>query len=565
MTTATESLGTHERASEITRWGQLIFGIICMVMIANLQYGWTLFVNPIDQKYHWGRAAIQVAFTIFVLTETWLVPFEGYLIDKFGPRIMVCGSGFLVAIAWALNSIADSLTLLYVAAAIGGIGAGVIYRACLGNALKWCPGRRGLAAGLTAAGFGAGSALTVIPIANMIQSSGYETAFLWFGLGQGIIVIIFSLFLRAPQAGEVPASTASAVQQSRRDYAPAEVVNTPVFWVMYLMFVMVGAGGLMATAQLAPIANDFKIANVPVSILGLTLPALSFALSIDRVLNGVCRPFFGWVSDNIGRENTMFIAFLLEGIGIYALLQFATDPLAFVLLSGLVFFAWGEIYSLFPATCTDIYGRTYATTNYGMLYTAKGTASLLVPLGNLFLCHQRQSLPRRIHCRRDSQYRGGGDGADGAQADAYPHHCGIAGAARRGIQAPGPSGRVRRALSRLHGAALLFALVRRARRRSPVQPRFLGAHPVLGGSGDHRIRTRRCHRLRLAGRPPSHRRLLRSGPRHELDSDDRDGGQSRVPGLWRGAQASAGACVGLESRHMRGGAAVHTAAPAVTR
>ena len=383
MTTATQSLGTHERASEITRWGQLIFGIICMVMIANLQYGWTLFVNPIDQKYHWGRTAIQVAFTIFVLTETWLVPFEGYLIDKFGPRIMVCGSGFLVAIAWALNSIADSLTLLYVAAAIGGIGAGVIYGACVGNALKWFPDRRGLAAGLTAAGFGAGSALTVIPIANMIQSSGYETAFLWFGLGQGIIVIIFSLFLRAPQAGEVPASTASAVQQSRRDYAPAEVVNTPVFWVMYLMFVMVGAGGLMATAQLAPIANDFKIANVPVSILGLTLPALSFALSIDRVLNGVCRPFFGWVSDNIGRENTMFIAFLLEGIGIYALLQFATDPLAFVLLSGLVFFAWGEIYSLFPATCTDIYGRTYATTNYGMLYTAKGTASLLVPLGNL--------------------------------------------------------------------------------------------------------------------------------------------------------------------------------------
>ena len=174
-----------------------------MVMIANLQYGWTLFVNPIDQKYHWGRAAIQVAFTIFVLTETWLVPFEGYLIDKFGPRVMVCGCGVLVAIAWVINSVADSLFLLYLGAAIGGIGAGVIYGASVGNALKWFPDRRGLAAGLTAAGFGAGSALTVIPIANMIASSGYQSAFLWFGLGQGIVVCLVALLLKAPQAGEV--------------------------------------------------------------------------------------------------------------------------------------------------------------------------------------------------------------------------------------------------------------------------------------------------------------------------------------------------------------------------
>jgi MFS transporter, OFA family, oxalate/formate antiporter len=371
------------KASEATRWGQLIFGIICMVMIANLQYGWTLFVGPIDQKYHWGRAAIQVAFTIFVLTETWLVPIEGYLIDKFGPRVMICGSGALVAIAWVINSVADSLFLLYVGAAIGGIGAGVIYGGSVGNALKWFPDRRGLAAGLTAAGFGAGSALTVIPIANMIQSSGYQSAFLWFGLGQGIIVMIVALFLRAPEAGEVSAPAAPTVQQTRRDYAPGEVLKTPVFWVMYFMFVAVGAGGLMAIAQLAPIANDYKVAGIPVSILGLTLPALTFALTIDRVLNGVCRPFFGWVSDNIGRENTMFIAFFIEGVGIYALLLFAGNPVMFVILSGLVFFAWGEIYSLFPATCTDIYGRKFATTNYGMLYTAKGTASLLVPLANV--------------------------------------------------------------------------------------------------------------------------------------------------------------------------------------
>jgi OFA family oxalate/formate antiporter-like MFS transporter len=366
-----------------TRWRQLMFGIVCMVMIANLQYGWTLFVAPIDAKYHWGRAAIQLAFTIFVLTETWLVPIEGYLIDRFGPRIMISGSGILVAIAWVINSMADSLFMLYLGAAIGGVGAGVIYGGSVGNALKWFPDRRGLAAGLTAAGFGAGSALTVVPIANMIQSSGYESAFLWFGLGQGLVVVLVALMLRAPAAGEAVLPSTATVQQTRRDYTPAETLRTPVFWVMYAMFVMVGAGGLMAVAQLGPIATDFNVARVPVSILGITLPALTFALTIDRVLNGICRPFFGWVSDHIGRENTMFGAFLVEGIGIYALLLFAGHPVYFVILSGLVFFAWGEIYSLFPATCTDIYGRKFATANYGMLYTAKGTAALLVPLANV--------------------------------------------------------------------------------------------------------------------------------------------------------------------------------------
>ncbi len=385
MSVALESSSSHATSSGATRWAQLTFGIICMVMIANLQYGWTLFVNPIDQKYHWGRAAIQVAFTIFVLTETWLVPIEGWLIDRYGPKFMVCISGVLIAIAWVINAAADSLFLLYLAAAIGGIGAGIIYGAAVGNALKWFPDRRGLAAGLTAAGFGAGSALTVVPIANMIATSGFESAFLWFGLGQGIVVVIVGFFLRAPAGGPPPAG--ATVEQTRRDHGPGEVLKSPSFWVMYVMFVMVGTGGLMATAQLAPIAKDFKVDGIPVSILGLTLPALQFALSIDRVLNGVTRPLFGWISDHIGRENTMFVAFLLEGIGIYALLNYAHDPFMFVILSGLVFFAWGEIYSLFPATCTDMFGRKYATANYGMLYTAKGTAALLVPLGNVLMTH----------------------------------------------------------------------------------------------------------------------------------------------------------------------------------
>jgi MFS transporter, OFA family, oxalate/formate antiporter len=370
------------RAASV-RWLQLLVGIICMVMIANLQYGWTLFVNPIDQKYHWGRAGIQVAFTIFVLTETWLVPVEGWLVDRFGPKIVVLVGGILVGIAWAINSMADTLWMLYLAAAIGGTGAGAVYGTSIGNALKWFPDRRGLAAGLTAAGFGAGSALTIIPIQGMIQSSGYEATFLWFGIGQGLVVVALSLLLRAPRPGEAVAST--RLQQSARDYTPWEVLRSPIFWVLYAMFVLVAAGGLMATAQLAPIATDFQVAKIPVSLLGLTLPALTFALSIDRVLNGVTRPFFGWVSDNIGRENTMFIAFGLEAIGIWGLGLLGRDPVLFVILSGVVFFAWGEIYSLFPSTCTDVYGVKYATTNAGLLYTAKGTAALLVPLANVLV------------------------------------------------------------------------------------------------------------------------------------------------------------------------------------
>ncbi|HKX07461.1 MAG TPA: oxalate/formate MFS antiporter [Stellaceae bacterium] len=365
------------------RWVMLVLGIICMTMIANLQYGWTLFVGPMDTKYHWGRAAIQVAFSIFVLTETWLVPVEGWFVDRFGPKIVVLIGGALCGIAWVMNSMADSLGMLYAAAAVGGIGAGAVYGTCVGNALKWFSDLRGLAAGLTAAGFGAGSALTIIPIQGMIASSGFEQAFLYFGIGQGIVVVAVSLFLRAPREGEAPVAKATAVRQTARQYTPIEMVQSPIFWVMYLMFVLVGAGGLMATAQLAPIAKDFKVDTVPVSLIGLTLPALTFALSLDRILNGITRPFFGWVSDNIGRENTMFIAFGIEAVGIWALGQFGQEPVTFVILSGLVFFAWGEIYSLFPSTCTDTYGTKYATTNAGLLYTAKGTASLLVPLGNV--------------------------------------------------------------------------------------------------------------------------------------------------------------------------------------
>jgi OFA family oxalate/formate antiporter-like MFS transporter len=367
------------------RWGQLLIGIVCMAMVANLQYGWTLFVGPIGDKYHWTKASIQVAFTIFVLTETWLVPIEGYLVDRFGPRAVILVGGILCGLGWTINSVADTLTMLYIGAAVGGVGAGAVYGTCVGNALKWFPDRRGLAAGLTAAGFGAGSALTIIPISAFIKSSGYEAAFLYFGIGQGVIVFIMAWLLVRPPISANPASAAAKVNQSRRQYTPGEMVRTPSFWIMYLMFVLVGAGGLMAVAQLAPIAKDFKIADVPVSLVGITLPALTFALAIDRILNGVTRPFFGWVSDQIGRELTMLIAFGLEAVGILFLWKLGNDPILFVILTGLVFFAWGEIYSLFPSTCADTYGSKYAAANAGLLYTAKGTASLLVPISSVIV------------------------------------------------------------------------------------------------------------------------------------------------------------------------------------
>jgi OFA family oxalate/formate antiporter-like MFS transporter len=377
---------TNTRGSVFANpWTQLIIGVICMANIANLQYGWTLFVSPIDAKYHWGRTAIQVAFTIFVLLETWLVPVEGYLVDKFGPKWVVVVGGVLCGIAWALNSVASSLPMLYFAAALGGLGAGGVYGTCIGNAVKWFPGRRGLASGLTAAGFGAGSALTVIPIAKMIKASGYQHTFLTFGVIQGLIVVVVGFMLLAPPASLLVAPAKVSPGAGRHQATPGEMLGSPIFWLMYAMFIMMAAGGLMATAQLGPIAKDYKVADVPVSLLGITMAALTFALALDRILNGITRPFFGWVSDHIGRENTMFVAFAIEGVGILALAKYGSSPMAFVMLSGLVFFGWGEIYSLFPATVTDTFGAKFATTNTGLMYTAKGTAALLVPVANVVM------------------------------------------------------------------------------------------------------------------------------------------------------------------------------------
>jgi len=380
---ATGSVATA-RASDSTRWLNLIFCIICMVMIANLQYGWTLFVNPINKAHGWSIASIQVAFAVFIALETWLTPIEGWIVDMLGPsrgpKLVVSFGGIMVAIGWILNAYAESLSMLYLGAVISGIGGGAIYATSVGMAVKWFPDRRGLAVGLTAAGYGAGAALTVIPIRYVIDTYGYQSAFLWFGLIQGGVVFLLAFLLRGPEPGEMASAPAPKVVQSVRSYTPKEVLTTPVFWVLYIMFVMVSASGLMATAQIAPIAADFKVGNAIVFWGATTLTA---ALIIDNIANGAARPMFGWISDNIGREYTMAIAFGLGAAAYWLLGTLGTAPWAFVLFAALIFLTWGEIFSLFPSTCTDSFGVKFATVNLSLLYTAKGTSAFLVPVANV--------------------------------------------------------------------------------------------------------------------------------------------------------------------------------------
>ncbi len=382
-TSAVAAPGVQTSASALAPWVQLVAGVICMAMIANLQYGWTIFVTPIDAKHHWGKAAIQGTFTLFILLETWLVPFEAYLADRFGPRPLVMIGGVMIGFSWVLFSWANTLTALYVGGAIGGVGTGLVYGTCIGNALKWFQGRRGLAAGVTAAGFGAGAALTVLPLMHSLASNGYEATFFRFGLAQGIVVLLAALALKKPTGRAAARKKNPRLPQTKTDSTPFETLKSGIFWLMYVDFVLVAASGLMATAQLAPIANGFGIAKTPVTLLSFTAPALLFALSLNNLMNGVSRPLFGWVSDWLGREMTMFLTFLAEGIGIFYLQRYGSNPVLFVILAGLVFFAWGNIFSIFPALTSDQFGNKYATTNYALLYTAKGCAAFFVPIGSI--------------------------------------------------------------------------------------------------------------------------------------------------------------------------------------
>jgi OFA family oxalate/formate antiporter-like MFS transporter len=384
MSVASSTVAAGATASNATRWTQLLSVVVCMIMIANLQYGWTLFVNPINKAHGWSIAAIQFGYAVFIALETWLTPVEGWIVDVLGPKhgakLMVAFGGIFVAAGWVINSQADTLTMLYVGCIVSGIGGGAIYATSVGHAVKWFPDRRGLAVGLTAAGYGAGAALTVIPIREVIAVAGYEAAFLWFGVIQGGVVFVLAWLLRGPSPGEIPATFAPKVQVSAKSYSPVEVLTTPVFWLMYIMFVMVSASGLMVAAQVAPIAKDFGVADTVVLLGGTTL---TVALIVDNVANGTARPFFGWISDNIGREYTMALAFGLGGIAYWLLGFFGTTPWVFVVFAALIFFTWGEIFSLFPSTCTDTFGPKFATVNLSLLYTAKGASAFLTPVANI--------------------------------------------------------------------------------------------------------------------------------------------------------------------------------------
>ncbi len=361
------------------RWVQLVLGIICMATVANCQYGWTLFVAPIEDKYHWARTAIQLSFTIFIFFETWLVPIEGWAVDKFGPRPVIMFGAIMATIGWVMYSWASSLAFLYAAAVITGMGAGAVYGTCSGNSLKWFPDKRGLAAGATAAGFGAGAAFTVVPVANMINSSGYEQAFFVFGILQGIVIFICAIFM--PRAKLPPGTKAvPRVISSKKDFTPTQIVRQPIFWLIYVCFVGVASGGIMATASFGPVSRDYGLDKIPVTVLGVTLPLLTMAMSIDNICNGASRPIMGFLSDRFGRENIMFIVFMGEAAALLGLMQFGRTPIGFMFFAGMTFACWGEIFSLFPSMCADTFGSKNAAGNAGTLYTAKGTSSLLVPL-----------------------------------------------------------------------------------------------------------------------------------------------------------------------------------------
>jgi MFS transporter, OFA family, oxalate/formate antiporter len=384
MATTSHAASDRAAAGLGVRWTQLIGCIICMILIANLQYGWTLFVNPINKAHGWSLASIQFAFSIFIALETWLTPVAGWIADTLGvrrgPKLVIAFGGLLVGLGWIINAYAQSLEMLYLGAVVGGTGGGAVYATCVGQAVKWFPDRRGLAVGLTAAGYGAGSALSVVPIRMVIASSGYEAAFFWFGLVQGGLVFLIAWVLRGPDPGETASAPPAKVVMTARSYSPQEVLMTPVFWLLYIMFVLVSASGLMATAQIAPIAKDFNLTDV---VLFGTASVLSVALIVDNVCNGGARPLFGWVSDNIGREYTMAIAFGLGGIAYWLLGTLGHAPWGFVVFAALIFLTWGEIFSLFPSTCTDTFGTKFATVNLSLLYTAKGTSAFFVPLANI--------------------------------------------------------------------------------------------------------------------------------------------------------------------------------------
>jgi OFA family oxalate/formate antiporter-like MFS transporter len=363
---------------------QLVLATLATVMLANLQYGWTLFVNPMHDANGWTRAGIQVAFTILIFVNTWLAPFEGWLVDRYGPRPVVMAGGVFAAVSWAMNSWAGSLAVLYGSAVIGGLALGCVFGTCMGTALKWFPDKRGLAAGMIAAGYGLGAAVTSVPLSTMIRESGYRHTFLFFGLLQGAVILLLGACLLKPPAYAGNMKARAGIYYGP-ELTPGQTIRTGVFWLIYLVYLLIAFGGMVLTAQLGPLARDFGLENGAVRVLGFTAPVLTLALSIDNFANGITRPVSGLLSDFMGRENMMLLMFSLEAVALAGLALAGRNPVGFLVFAGLTFLFWGEIFVIFPAICGDSFGIRNAAANNGLLYTAKGASALAVPLASLLV------------------------------------------------------------------------------------------------------------------------------------------------------------------------------------
>ena len=373
----TVAVQTERTAWYLNRWNQLILGVIAMMAISSPQYVWTLFTGPLNQKLGTTLAQLQWTFSLLIILQTWLSPFQAYLVDRFGPRLLIAIGALLSGGSWVASAYVDDLWALYFTyGVLGGFGTGIIYVGIIGLMVRWFPDRRGLATGLAAAGYGFGAVFTSFPIDSMIKSAGYAQTLVVWGIIQGVIGIVAAQWLRVPPENyHVPgaATAALAAQQTRRSYSPREMLQNPVFYLLFLMMSMMSTSGLMVVSNVGPFAKEFGVADMLV----LGMAALPLSLTLSRVTNGLTRPFFGWVSDHIGREATMALAFSLEAVAILILFAFINQPALFVVLTGLVFFGWGEIFSLFPSTLTDTFGPKYAATNYGFLYIAQGVGSIL--------------------------------------------------------------------------------------------------------------------------------------------------------------------------------------------
>jgi oxalate/formate antiporter len=372
------SATTNGAAVYSNRWTQLGLGVVAMMAISSPQYVWTLFTGPLNQKLGTTLTELQWTFSLLIILQTWFSPFQAYLVDRFGPRLLIAVGALMSGGSWVLAAYSGDLWTLYLTyGVIGGFGTGIIYVGIIGLMVRWFPDRRGLATGLAAAGYGFGAFFTSFPIDAMIKSSGYAHTLVVWGIIQGVIGIVVAQGLRVPPENWQPAdyvpNAARAEWQSKRSFAPAEMLKSPVFYLLFIMMAMMSTSGLMVVSNVGPFANEYKVANVLV----FGMAALPLSLTLSRVTNGLTRPFFGWVSDHIGREQTMALAFTLEAIAILVLFAFIDRPVLFVVLTGLVFFGWGEIFSLFPSTLTDTFGPKYAATNYGFLYIAQGVGSIL--------------------------------------------------------------------------------------------------------------------------------------------------------------------------------------------